>query len=188
MGNPARGQASFGENMSSERGRAVAHASSVTLEPIGLDRSFVLHNLLELYVHDFSEIVPFELKPNGRFAPTLSEIWWTGEDHFPFFILIDGKLSGFALVQRGSRSNGAPDAMDIAEFFVLRGARRTGVGTHVAHALFAAFPGRWEVRVRTAHGAGLSFWRHAVTSWVGTAVVPVPWTAADGVAWDVLRF
>jgi hypothetical protein len=47
---------------------------------------------------------------------------------------------------------------DVAEFFVIRGARRRGVGSCAAESLWSAFPGRWEVRVRRANSGGLAFW------------------------------
>src|SRR3954470_1620920 len=45
----------------------------VVLEPIARDQAFVLANLFELYVHDFSEQVPIDLQPNGRFDRPIDE-------------------------------------------------------------------------------------------------------------------
>jgi predicted acetyltransferase len=77
--------------------------------------------------------------------------------------------------------------MDVAEFFVLRGARRTGVGTRAAHALFQLFPGAWEVRVRRTNPAALRFWSRAVESCTAKPVAAAS-IAIDGVDWSVLRF
>ena len=146
----------------------------------------MLGNLLELYAHDFSEYVPLALKPNGRFDIDLGDRWWTAEHHHPFFIRQGGTLCGFALVRRGSRLTAATDVMDVAEFFVVRGARRTGIGRTVAHALFGMFPGAWEIRVRPANVHALRFWSRAVETWLGrpVAIESVP---RDGVEWNVLR-
>ncbi len=158
----------------------------VVLEPIARDRAFVLANLFELYVHDFSEQVPVDLQPNGRFDVSVDERWWDGGDHFPFLIRVGGKLCGFALVRRGSRVTQEVDVMDMAEFFVVRGERVKGVGTRAAHALFAAFPGRWEIRVRQSNVAAGRFWRKVAQRWAdGAATVNA--FAAKGVDWEVLR-
>ena len=163
-----------------------AVAPQIVLEPIAKDQAPVLLNLLELYVHDFSEHVPLEIKPNGRFDLPLSEQWWTSDDHFPFFIRWNGKLTGFALARRGSRITGLRDVMDVAEFFVLRGARGKGVGTSAAHALFAAFPGKWEIRVRRSNVAALKFWVRTAETWIHHPVTPSPFVANE-VDWDVLQ-
>jgi predicted acetyltransferase len=159
----------------------------IDLEPIQRDRASILQNLFELYVHDFSEQVPLRLQASGRFELSPGEVWWTRDDHFPYFIRWRGDLTGFALVRQGSRATQAVDVMDVAEFFVLRGARRAGVGTRAAHALFGLFPRAWEVRVRRTNAAALSFWTRAVESWTGEPAAMMP-MSIEGVEWNVLRF
>jgi predicted acetyltransferase len=163
-----------------------AGATEVVLEPIAKDQSSVLSNLIELYVHDFSEHVPLEIKPNGRFDLPLDERWWTAEDHYPLFVRLNGKLAGFALARRGSKLTGATDVMDVAEFFVLRGLRRKGVGAAAARALFERFPGKWEIRIRKTNPAALKFWTRVVESWTGGPVSSQPFSLS-GVDWDMLR-
>ena len=158
----------------------------VVLEPVARDQAFVLANLFELYVHDFSEQVPIDLKPNGRFDLPVDERWWSSGDHFPFFIRADGKLCGFALARRGSRVTAAADVLDVAEFFVVRGSRGQGVGKAAARALLTALPGAWEIRVRQTNVAAASFWRKVAASLVGEAVTVTTFSSA-GVAWEVLR-
>jgi len=158
----------------------------VAIEPIASDQASVLANLFELYVHDFSEQLPLELKANGRFDLPLDEAWWKSAEHFPFFIRAQGKLLGFALARRGSRVTSNADVMDVAEFFVVRGARQRGVGKRAALALFAAFPGRWEIRVRQSNRGAKAFWQSVAQSLRGE---PVTWTAfaRGGVDWLVLE-
>jgi predicted acetyltransferase len=159
---------------------------SVTLDPIGRDQASVLRNLFELYAHDFSEHVALELQETGRFDVAVPDVWWTSGEHHPFFIRHAGKLAGFALARRGSRVSNAPDVMDVAEFFVVRGERGRGVGTTVSHALFAKFAGPWEVRVRQANVPAIEFWSRAIEGWVGRPVASETFMG-EGVAWEVLR-
>jgi len=158
----------------------------VVLEPVARDQVVVLDNLFELYAHDFSEYVPLDVKPTGRFDVTVGEQWWTRDDHFPFFIRWNGKLCGFALARKGSRVTGDADVMDVAEFFVVRGARGHGVGTGAAHALLAAFPGRWEIRARHANAPAIDFWSRALASWIGRAVSGST-VSFEGVDWEIFR-
>ncbi|MEY2930181.1 MAG: hypothetical protein RL033_930 [Pseudomonadota bacterium] len=164
-----------------------AAETEVSLEPVHRDRASVLHNLFELYVHDFSEQVALQIQASGRFELSPGDVWWSRDDHFPYLIRWRGELAGFALVRRGSRVSHAPDVMDVAEFFVLRGARGKGVGIRAAHELFRLFSESWEVRVRRTNLGALHFWSRAAESWTGNSIaascVPI-----DGVEWDVLQF
>ena len=154
------------------------------LEPITIEQAPVLRQLLELYCYDFSEHVTARLKPSGRFDFPLGEEWWTRDDHFPFFIRRADELVGFALVRRGSRVSAARDVMDVAEFFVVRGARRCGVGADAARALFQRFPGSWEIRVRDSNAAARQFWLHVSANRLSAPSEPY---VRDGVAWQLLR-
>ena len=163
----------------------------VVLQPVARGEATVLNNLFELYAHDFSEFVPLDIKPSGRFGVTVGDRWWGRDDHFPFFIYCNGKLCGFALARKGSRVTtgagaGGDDVMDVAEFFVVRGARGNGVGAGAAHALFAAFPGRWEIRVRHANAPAVRFWSRALAGWQGRPVTGSP-HSSEGVDWEVFR-
>jgi predicted acetyltransferase len=165
----------------------VTRPAQVVLEPVVREQAAVLNNLFELYAHDFSEFVPLDVKPSGRFDVAVGEQWWARDDHAPFFIRWNGKLCGFALVRKGSRITGDGDVMDVAEFFVVRGARGKGVGAAAACALFAAFPGHWEIRVRQANAPALRFWSRVLASASGGTTVTGSSHSLDGVDWQVFR-
>jgi len=166
----------------------MASPAVALLDPIALGQAPVLANLFELYVHDFSEQLPLDLQPSGLFELTPGDEWWKRDDHFPFFIRSadQGKLLGFALVRRGSRVTGESQVMDVAEFFVVRGARARGVGSAAALALFARFGEPWEIRVRESNEVARKFWSRVVTRWLGRLLVPEPFLR-DGVSWSLLR-
>jgi predicted acetyltransferase len=158
----------------------------IALHAVSRDEAPTLRNLFELYAYDFSETVPLELHANGRFEVPIPDRWWEDAEHYPFFIRENERLCGFALVRRGSRITAATDVMDVAEFFVIRGARRKGVGAAAAHALFEAFPGRWEIRVRQTNTHAKRFWARVAETWAGRPIASEAFTA-ENVAWDVFR-
>lgn len=161
--------------------------ASIVLEAITGNTASTLGNLFELYTYDFSEHMPLQIKATGRFEHAPSDVWWTRDDHFGYFIKVRGELAGFALVRAGSRVTNAPDVMDVAEFFVLRGIRGRGIGRIAAHALFKAFPGTWEVRVRRTNVAAMQFWSRIAESYVRRPVSSSPFSV-EGIDWDLLRF
>jgi predicted acetyltransferase len=124
-----------------------------------------LENLMQLYVHDFSEHwagrTEGELGEDGRFPPYPLDAYWSQPTHIPLLIRVDGRLAGFALVNDASHS-GRPVDRNVAEFFVVRKHRRSGVGMIAAHQTFSRYPGLWEAAVARRNVAALAFWRRAI--------------------------
>jgi predicted acetyltransferase len=138
----------------------------VTIERATPADATLLANLLELYIHDLSEVFSIEPGPDGRFGyPKLSLYWSEPEKRFPFLIRTGGKALGFALVTRGSPASDDPDVLDIAEFFVLRSHRRTGCGRRAAALLFDRFPGRWIVRISEGNRGAIPFWESVISTY-----------------------
>ena len=110
----------------------------VTLDSATLADAELLSNLLELYTHDLSAAFPnVQLGPDGRFGYDKLPRYWTEPDRrFPFLIRCDGRVAGFALATRGSPVVADPNVFDVAEFFVLRQYRRSGVGREAAFLLW----------------------------------------------------
>jgi predicted acetyltransferase len=160
----------------------------VVLEPATRSDAVLLANLLELYSHDLSDVFALEPGPDGRFGyEKLPRYWSEPERRFPFLIRVGARLAGFALVTRGSPASEDPDDFDIAEFFVLRRHRHSGVGRRAAFLLWNRFVTRWIVRVSEGNPEGLRFWASVVGEYTsGTAVQ----TTSPGSphAWRVFSF
>jgi predicted acetyltransferase len=132
----------------------------------------VLSNLYQLYVHDFTDFVEQPLGKDGRFDYDPLSAYWTEPNHFPFVVWVEGKLSGFALVRKGSDFSGKTEVWDMADFFIVRGVRRQGVGCSVAKIIWQQFPGPWEVRVITTNVPAQQFWAKAISQFLGKTIRP----------------
>src|SRR5215216_2568053 len=130
-------------------------AVAVEVEPVSYSDKDVLGRLIEFYVYDYSEYMGWDVDAHGVFGYRYLDHYWTDADRHPFFIRVDGRLAGFALVRSGRPH-------DMAEFFVMRKYRRAGVGTEAARLVLGRFPGSWEVRQLEANVAGSNFWRSAI--------------------------
>jgi predicted acetyltransferase len=90
-----------------------------------------------------SEFLPLQPGPDGRFGYARLALYWSEPaTRWAFLIRCDEKVAGFALVTRGSPGSDDPEALDVAEFFVLRRHRRSGIGREAAVALWIT-PGHW---------------------------------------------
>lgn len=138
--------------------------AEVTLVPATPPDEPLLANLLELYVHDLSETFGLAPGEDGRFGYERLPLYFKETDaRFPFLIRFRGRIAGFAFVTRGSPMSDDPNALDVAEFFVLRGYRRFGVGRSAALLLWRRMPGHWVVRVSEGNRAGIPFWEAVVS-------------------------
>lgn len=154
----------------------------LTAEP-GTQRP-LFANLMQLYLHDFSGFAEIgtahgELGPDGRFAYEPLDLYWTEVGRTPFTIRVDGRLAGFALINRWSALDRPLDRA-MAEFFVVRKYRRHQVGSRAAALAFARFPGRWEVPVAAYNTPARAFWRRAISNFLGR---PAEEIGGDGLRW-----
>lgn len=157
--------------------------AALALDVARPDEAPVLANLLELYAHELSDVFGLEIGDDGRFGYPRLPLYFGEPGRFPFLIRVGGRLAGFALATLGSPASDDPQAMDVAEFFVLRRHRKSGVGGRAAVRLWNGFPGRtWTVRVSAGNTPALSFWAGAVGAYArgGFAEsalpgVPHPW-------------
>ena len=128
----------------------------------------VLANLLQFYLHDFSEFCELELSPHGTYTYNYLDHYFVEVGHEPLFVTAGGQIAGFALMRHH-----ADDRMNqVAEFFVLRAHRRRGVGRAAAHALLRRYPGAWRLEFFDQNAPARRFWPQVVAE-VATGPVEV---------------
>jgi predicted acetyltransferase len=146
----------------------------VELEVFSPAQRPTLENLFQLYTHDFSDFWTDrndgELQEDGRFPQYIwLDSYWTDADRTPYLIRAGGHVAGFALINTFSHS-GLPLDHAVAEFFVVRKHRRSGVGFAAATEIIRARPGQWELAVARRNTAALPFWRRVASAIAGSAV------------------
>jgi predicted acetyltransferase len=162
-------------------------SASVEIIPASPEQEPIVAHLLELYAHDFSEFIDLELGADGRFGYEQLPLYWKESHRYPFLVTVNGHLAGFVFVRKGSQISGDKNVWDMAEFFVVRGHRRHGIGTKVAHHVWRKFPGKWEVRVIDRNQKAKEFWGEAIGKFIGNTVHPASYEK-DGEGWHVFSF
>ena len=155
-------------------------AQEVSIAPVTADERALLERLVQLYAYDWSEILPAHLGGDGIFDGLPLDAYFADPARHALVARVEGRLAGFALVDEGSRLTEDLAVFDMAEFFVMRGLRRRGVGRAVAFAVFDRFPGRWEVRQRDENAAATAFWRRVIGGYTAGRYEEVRW---DGPEW-----
>lgn len=116
--------------------------------------------LMQFYHYDASEWISMDVTDNGRYAFRSIERFWQSTDQFPFVILVNGAIAGFAVVDKEVTSAGAD--FNVAYLFVLRRFRGHSVGRIAAQKLFTQFSGRWEVYQVEQNVDAIRFWRRVI--------------------------
>ena len=137
----------------------------VEILPAAESQKSVLRQLMELYIHDFSEYIDEDVNEHGFFGYSHLDHYWTEETRHPFFIKVDGNFAGFVLVDTSCKYTINEKAHSIAQFFVMRKYRRLNVGNFAAKHVFDLFKGEWEVRVLNVNKPGLPFWHKVVNEY-----------------------
>lgn len=152
----------------------------------------VLEQLMQLYLHDFSQFAAMgsphgEMGEDGRFSYPHLASYWSETERKALILRVDGRLAGFALLNR-RLVTGLPGDHAVAEFFIARKYRRAGIGSAMARLIFGRFPGIWEVAVAEYNPDALLFWRRAVAD--AARIGEVTEHEGDGKLWTgtILRF
>jgi predicted acetyltransferase len=127
------------------------------------DRPLV-ERLWLMFRHDLSEFSGGLPNPDGTFRSERIEAAFTDPGWAAYIVLNDGYPAGFALI-RGL----ADRTRTLNSFFVVRGARRTGLGLRAVTDLIAEYPGRWQVAFQDANVTAVRFWRRVAREISGSA-------------------
>lgn len=147
--------------------RATAPAR-LTIRPTTPADRIVLERLWLLFRHDMSDVSGALPDPSGQFRRERLDATFTDPGRRGLIAHLepgDGTPPspvGFALV----RGLDGPTRV-LGSFFVVRGARRAGIGRQLAAQVLANFPGRWEIAFQDANPPAVRFWREVATAAVG---------------------
>jgi len=137
-------------------------------------------NLVQLYLHDLTEFMPFPVRDDGRFEYGFLDRFW----RHPYFIASNDEIAGFALIVDDCPLTGRAPCWFMAEFFVLRAHRGRGVGKAALELALRAHPGPWHIAVPHANSAARQFWSRALAD---RAARPRP-IHFDGDDWNLYEF
>ena len=112
-----------------------------------------LERLWLLFRHDMSRFTGDLPRPDGSFRSERLDSALTDPGWAAFTACVGAAPVGFAFVR------GVGTTRVLNSFFVVAGARRSGVGSAVAHEVLQSFPGRWEVAFQEANAGAVAFWR-----------------------------
>jgi predicted acetyltransferase len=128
--------------------------SAPTLQPASPAQRPLVERLWQLYTHDLSQFRGSMPAADGLFRPGRLPLYFEDPDRTVHLIAAADGPAGFAMVRRLD-----DDTRVLGEFFVVRAARRRGIGRAAALELLRAHPGTWEIAFQEENPGAARFWR-----------------------------
>lgn len=120
----------------------------------------LIDRLWLMFRHDlsgFHEVLPF---PDGTFRAERVDSAFTDPGWAPYlFLTPDDRPLGFSFV----RALDTPTAI-MNTFFIVRAARRQGLGLTTALDVISRHPGRWDIAFQDTNTKAVHFWRRVATT------------------------
>ncbi|AQZ61624.1 GNAT family N-acetyltransferase [[Actinomadura] parvosata subsp. kistnae] len=145
----------------------------VTVRPMTAADHPVAERLWLMFRHDMADFQGGLPSPDGTYHSDRLRAALKGDDWIAYLFTSGDSPVGFAFV----RALSGPERV-LNSFFIVRGARRSGIGLTVVREVIARHPGRWRIAFQDANTAGVAFWRRVATELAGDAWteerLPVP--------------
>lgn len=137
----------------------------VQLKEVSVGEKEILRNLLEKYDYEFSQWDLRDVNALGLYGYDWLDCYWTEENRFPYFILVDGKLAGFVMICDYPEVEEEKTDFTMAEFFVMYKYRKRGVGTIAARQAFDLHKGRWGLKRHPHNLPSVYFWNKVISDY-----------------------
>lgn len=127
----------------------------------------ILANLMEKYLYEFSQYEHTDVDRLGLYGYDWLDCYWTEENRWAFFVLADGKLAGFVMVNDYPEAPGVKCDYALSEFFIMHNYKRKGVGSWAARMVFDMFRGSWQLKYLPTNVPSQIFWDKVVSEYAG---------------------
>jgi predicted acetyltransferase len=131
-----------------------ASVSAPRVRPFSPADRALVERLWQLYSHDLSEFRGTLPDAAGLYRAGRLTRYLDDQDRAVHIVEHEGRPAGFVMVR-----DLADGLRVLGEFFVVRAARRRGVGRAAALEVLRARPGRWEVAFQEENPSAARFWR-----------------------------
>jgi len=154
----------------------------VLLKPVSADEKEILRNLLEKYDYEFSQYDLRDVNALGLYGYSYLDNYWTEKNRWAYFIMADGKLAGFVMVNDYPEADDRETDYSLAEFFVMHKYRRMGIGKKAVFTVLDKHKGRWQLRRHPQNLPSVHFWDTVINRYTNgryELVYGYPHTAYD---------
>ncbi|MFJ9709074.1 GNAT family N-acetyltransferase [Streptomyces sp. NPDC101234] len=149
-------------------------ASDVSVRPAVPEDRPAVERLWLMFRHDLSEFRDILPNPDGTFRNERVQDAFSSPDSACYLLVSGERPVGLAFV----RGLTGPVRV-LNSFFVVRGARRAGIGLRGVREVLARHPGHWEIAFQYENPGAVAFWRRVAAEVAGDAWTEEPRPVPD---------
>ncbi|MGW0198290.1 GNAT family N-acetyltransferase [Nonomuraea sp. NPDC003201] len=138
--------------------------SLATVRPVSAADHLTVERLWLMFRHDMAEFQGGLPNPDATYHGDRLRSALEDDDWAAYLFTSDDRPVGFSFV----RALSGP-ARVLNSFFVVRGARRSGIGMEVVREVISRHPGPWKIAFQDSNAAAVAFWRRVATEIAGAA-------------------
>jgi len=167
----------------------------VILRKVNVDEKQVLINLYEKYAYEWTQYNPNDVNKSGLYCDERYDFdcyMQADRKCGAYFIEVDDKLAGFALIYDIPEVNDEKIDYYLSEFFVMHKYRRLGVGRKAVIEIFDRQRGKWHLYYNPKNTASVYFWSKVIDEYMDSQYKLVKshpqCTYSDGTLGDAIFF
>ncbi len=129
----------------------------IELRPVRQEDRDFSWNINQKYLYEMTNYYDDEMDADGNYHYGYFEAYFTDPKRKAFLLCREGRTVGFAMINPYSFFGQSPDHV-MAEFTVFPAFRRRHVASEAAGAIFARYPGQWEIKYNEKNNAAKALW------------------------------
>jgi predicted acetyltransferase len=133
----------------------------ISVEIVKKEEKEILRNLLEKYDYEFSQYNDCDVNNLGLYGFDYLDNFWTEENWFPYFIKVDSKLVGFAMVSDYPEIKLGTN-YSLHNFFIMYKYRKQGIGKYVVKYILNKYKGKWQLKYHPKNEISNIFWNKII--------------------------
>lgn len=137
----------------------------VGLKPVTIDEKEVLRNLLEKYSYEFSQWDTRDVNKLGLYGYQYLDYYWTEDKRWAYFIIVDDKVAGFAMVIDLPEVDDRETDFQMAEFFIMHKYRQSGIGKLAFFKVLNMHKGKWQLKRHPSNIGSVYFWDKVINEY-----------------------
>lgn len=130
---------------------------NISIIPVDIEDKNILRKMIDDYEKEMLGEEAGEYK--------YFDSYWEKKNRWPFFIMVDKKIAGFALVNEYNLVE--LSAKDMSEFYIKKEYRHQSIGLEAANKIFNMFLGKWEIREIVENPEARQFWLKVIDKYTG---------------------
>jgi predicted acetyltransferase len=141
----------------------------IELTTVQRDEKEILRNLMEKYDYELSQYGGDDVNKLGLYGfDYLDNYWQEDAKRHAFFIKVDRKLAGFAMIISDYfYLDDKNTDFVMSDFFVMYKYRNSGVGKYAAKYIFDMFRGTWQLNTIEKNIVSVNFWKKVIGDYTG---------------------